>query len=151
MTVLTRDVYQRYLVRNQSQRHYVRIGQAIVLGLLGVAYWLSLQESDLLVNIINLSGSGALQLLPAILGVCFPGGRSLSKAGVLWGLAASVATLWWSLLLDPNPLGIHGGLWGLAANFVVAVAVSAVTKPPSAETVERVHGEVERFVRGDED
>ena len=150
MTVLTRDVYQRYLVRGRSQRHYVRFGQGIVLALLAVAYWLSLQESALLVSIINLSGSGALQLLPAIVGICFPGGRSLSKAGVLAGLAAGVATLWWSLLLDPNPVGIHGGLWGLAANLAVAVAVSAVTTRPSAETVERVHGEVERFVYGDD-
>ena len=100
-------------------------------------------------SIINLSGSGALQLLPAIFGVCFPGGRSLSKAGVLWGLGAGVATLWWSLLVYPNPLGIHGGLWGLAANFAVAIAVSTVTTRPSAETIERVHGEVERFVHGD--
>ena len=151
MTVLTRDVYQRYLARDRSQKHYVRVGQGIVLALLGVAYWLSLQESALLVSIINLSGSGALQLLPAIIGVCFPGGRSLSKAGVLAGLAAGVATLWWSLLLDPNPMGIHGGLWGLAANFVVAVAVSTVTRGPSEETVERVHGEVERFVYGDDE
>ena len=43
---------------------------------------------------------------------------------------------------------MHGGLWGLFANTLLAVAVSAFTPGPSRETVARVHGEVERFVYG---
>jgi hypothetical protein len=46
---------------------------------------------------------------------------------------------------------MHGGIWALLVNMVVAVAVSAVTPRPSAETVRRVHGEVERFVYGTEE
>ena len=157
MTVLTRDVYQRYVARDRSQAHYVLIGRLIVLALLAVAFALSITESDLLVAIVTLSGAGALQLMPAIVGVCFPGGRSLSRAGVLAGLGAGLGTLALTLGLDlgvdlpwgAHPLGIHGGLWGLAVNSILAVAVSAVTPGPSRRTVARVHGEVERFVHGD--
>jgi len=158
MTVLTRDVYQRYIARGRSQAHYVFVGRAIVFALLAVAFALSITESDLLVAIVTLSGAGALQLMPSIVGVCFPGRRSLSRAGVLAGLGAGLLTLALTLPLNlgfalpwgAHPLGMHGGLWGLLANLVAAVGVSAVTAGPSAETVARVHGEVERFVYGGE-
>ena len=158
MTVLTRDVYQRYVARGKSQAHYVFVGRAIVFALLGVAFALSITESDLLVAIVTLSGAGALQLMPAIVGVCFPGRRSLSRTGVLAGLGAGLSTLALTLPLSlgltlpwgAHPLGIHGGVWGLLANTLVAVAVSAFTAGPSRETVARVHGEVERFVYGSE-
>ena len=158
MTVLTRDVYQRYVARGKSQAHYVFVGRAIVFALLGVAFALSITESDLLVAIVTLSGAGALQLMPAIVGVCFPGRRSLSRTGVLAGLGAGLSTLALTLPLGlgltlpwgAHPLGIHGGVWGLLANTLVAVAVSAFTAGPSRETVARVHGEVERFVYGSE-
>ncbi|SVE00231.1 uncharacterized protein METZ01_LOCUS453085 [marine metagenome] len=45
---------------------------------------------------------------------------------------------------------MHGGVWSLLVNAAVAVGVSAVTRPPSDETIERIHGELERFVYGSE-
>jgi solute:Na+ symporter, SSS family len=104
---------------------------------------------DFLVVVVTLSGSGALQLMPAILGVCFPARRVLTRAGVLAGIGAGLAALYATLVVAPHPLGMHGGVWSLLVNGLVAVAVSAVTRPPSTATVERVHGEMERFVYGD--
>ena len=151
MTVLTRDVYQRFMRPNETQGHYINVGRAIVVGLLVVGYLLSVGTSDLLVVLVTLSGAGALQLMPAILGVCFPGGRTLTRAGVVAGIAAGLVTLYVTLVVSPHPLGMHGGLWGLLVNTAVALNVSAYTTPPSTETIERVHGEVERFVYGTED
>jgi hypothetical protein len=45
---------------------------------------------------------------------------------------------------------MHGGIWALLVNFLVTASVSRFTAPPSAETVNRVHGEMERFVYGTE-
>jgi SSS family solute:Na+ symporter len=149
MTVLTRDVYQRYIAPERSQSHYVWVGRGIVAGLLVIAYALSVRTFDFLVVLVTLSGAGALQLMPAILGVCFPGRRTLTRAGVLAGLGAGLVSLYVTLWLMPHPLGIHGGIWSLLVNAAVAMNVSAVTAPPSAETVERVHGELERFVYGE--
>jgi len=150
MTVLTRDVYQRYVAPGRAQAHYIAVGRVIIAGLLVVGYLLSVGTYDFLVVLVTLSGAGALQLMPAILGVCMPGRRSLSGAGVLAGIVVGLLALYVTLVLIPHPLGMHGGVWSLFVNAVVAVGVSAVTRPPSDETVERIHGELERFIYGSE-
>jgi SSS family solute:Na+ symporter len=151
MTVLTRDVYQRFIRPNESQGHYINVGRAIVVGLLVIGYMLSVGTFDYLVVLVTLSGAGVLQLMPAILGVCFPGARTLTRAGVVSGIVAGLVTLYLTLVVVPHPLGMHGGLWGLLVNTAVALNVSVFTPPPSAETIRRVHGEVERFVYGAEE
>jgi Na+/proline symporter len=55
-----------------------------------------------------------------------------------------------SLIGSPHPLGLHGAVWSVLANFAVTIAVSRFSRAPSAETVARIHGEVERFVYGGE-
>jgi SSS family solute:Na+ symporter len=151
MTVLTRDVYQRYVLPGRTDKHYVWVGRAIVLALLFVGYELSVHTYGFLVTLVTLSGSGALQLMPAILGVCFPGKRVLTRWGVLSGLSASMGALYYTLVVHPMLLGVHGGIWSLGVNFAVAIVVSTFTRPPSADTVRRVHGELERFVYGTEE
>ena len=151
MTVLTRDIYQRYINPDESQAHYVWVGRGIVLGLLVVGYYLSVLRLDFLVVLVTLSGAGALQLMPAILGVCFPGGRTLTRAGVVAGISTGLAALYITLVVSPHPLGLHGAIWSLLINTAVAISVSAVTPSPSKETIERVHGELERFVYGTEE
>jgi SSS family solute:Na+ symporter len=149
MTVLTRDIYQRYVAPDRSQAHYVTVGRVIIVALLVVGYFLTVTTADFLVVLVTLSGAGALQLMPAILGVCFPGGRTLTRVGVVAGIIAGMVTLYITLWVSPHPMGMHGGLWGLLVNTAVAMNVSAFTEAPSPETIERVHGEVERFVYGD--
>ncbi len=148
MTVLTRDVYQRYVRPDASQGHYILVGRILVLGLLGVGYMLSVTTFDFLVTLVTMSGAGALQLMPAILGVCFPTRRPLTKAGVLAGIGVGLTTLYLTLMTWPHPLGLHAAVWSVGVNGLVAWAVSRVTAPPSDATVERIHGEVERFVYG---
>ena len=149
MTVLTRDVYQRYVAPSAEPSHYIFAGRLIVVGLLVIGYLLSVSTSQFLVVLVALSGAGALQLMPAILGVCFPTRYLFTRTGILVGLAIGVATLYVTLLAFPHPLGMHGGLWALLANTITTVAVSGVTTRPSAATVRRIHGELERFVYGE--
>jgi len=151
MTVLTRDVYQRYVRPGASQDHYVRVGRMFVILLLGIGYLLSVRTFGFLVVLVTLSGSGALQLLPALIGVCFPGGRTLTRAGVLAGLGVGIVTLYVTLVVHPHPLGLHGGIWALLLNSVTTLIVSRFTPAPAADTVRRVHGELDRFVYGTEE
>jgi SSS family solute:Na+ symporter len=148
MTVLTRDVYQRYMVRDASQAHYIRVGRVIVLGLLLVGYLLSVTTAQFLVVLVSLSGAGALQLMPAVLGVCFPTRRPLTRTGVLCGIATGLITLWFTLIVTPHPFGLHAGVWSLLANAITTLIVSRLTRAPSAATRRRIHGEVERYVYG---
>lgn len=149
MTVLTRDVYQRYVAPNRSQGHYVAFGRCVVLVLLAVGYFLSVNEIDFLVSLVTLAAAGALQLMPAVLGVCFPGRRTTTAAGAVAGIATGLVVLYLTRIEFVRPLGVHEAVWSLAANFVATWAVSRMTRPPSSETVERIHGEVESFVYGD--
>ena len=146
MTVLTRDVYQRYIAKDRSQGHYLVFGRCVVGVLLLVGFYLTVSQLDFLVTLVTLSGAGALQLMPAVLGVCYPGRRLNTATGVVAGILAGLVTLYLTRVQFPQPLGLHEALWSLAVNFVVTIIVSRFTRPPSAATVERIHGEVERFV-----
>lgn len=159
MTVLTRDVYQRYIAPRASQAHYILVGRAIVLALLLVGYVLSVTTFQFLVVLVSLSGAGALQLMPAILGVCFPGRTLLTRTGVLSGVGVGLATLYLTLDMpgvhllvgdqfSAHPLGLHAGVWSLLANAAVTFVVSRFTRRPTPATVRRIHGEIERFVHG---
>ncbi len=98
---------------------------------------------------VALSGAGALQLLPGIIGVCFPSRFLFTRAGILCGIGVGTATLYVTLMVMPHPLGLHGGVWSVIANFLTVMVVSLGTHRPSASTVERIHGEIERFVYGE--
>ena len=149
MTVLTRDIYQRFVAPERSQAHYVMFGRGVVLVLLAVGYVLSVSTFDFLVTLITLSGAGALQLMPAILGVCYPGRRCTTRNGVIAGISAGLITLYVTRVMVFQPLGIHEAIWSLAVNFAVTIVVSRVSEPPSERTRARIHGEIERFVYGD--
>ena len=149
MTVLTRDIYQRFVAPERSQAHYVLFGRGVVLVLLAVGYVLSVSTFDFLVTLITLSGAGALQLMPAILGVCYPGRRVTTRNGVIAGIIAGLLVLYVTRVVIFQPLGIHEAVWSLGVNFVVTIVVSRFSAPPSDETRNRIHGEIERFVYGD--
>ena len=149
MTVLTRDIYQRFVAPERSQAHYVLFGRGVVLVLLAVGYVLSVSTFDFLVTLITLSGAGALQLMPAILGVCYPGRRVTTRNGVIAGIIAGLLVLYVTRVVIYQPLGIHEAVWSLGVNFVVTIIVSRFSAPPSDETRNRIHGEIERFVYGD--
>jgi SSS family solute:Na+ symporter len=148
MTVLTRDVYQRYISPGANQAQYILVGRMIVLVLLVIGYILSVTRFEFLVVLVALSGAGALQLMPAILGVCLPTRRLFTRSGVLAGIGVGLMMLYLTLVVIPHPLNLHGGVWSVLANFLVTIIVSRFSRPPSAETVRRIHGEVERFVYG---
>ncbi len=137
-TVLTRDIYQRYVKRSATREHYIMVSRLFILALLVVAYLLSLGQSGYLVIIVTLSGAGALQLLPAVTAALFPSRRwRLTSAGVIAGIVAGLATLVLTLIVWPHPFTLHGGVWGTAINWIVALAVSRVTQPVSEATVSR--------------
>ena len=148
MTVLTRDIYQRYVRKDADQKHYVFVGRLIVVGLRVVGYFLSLYKAQFLVILVALSGAGSLQLAPALVGTLFPSRFLFTARAITFGLLASLVTLFYTLVVNPHPLDIHGGVWAVAVNFVLVILISRRTAPPSLETVQRIHGAVEEFVHG---
>ena len=113
-----------------------------------IGYILSVKTFSFLVTLVALSGSGALQLLPAMLGVCYPVQRPFTRNGVLMGMLFGFIVLYWALVVSPNPLGIHAALWSLGFNLLVCMVVSRFTQPPSETTVNRIHGTLEEYIYG---
>lgn len=148
MTVLTRDIYQRYLAPDRPASHYLWAGRCIVVGLVIVGYILSVRTFSFLVTLVALSGSGALQLLPGILGVCYPVRKPFTKMGVLFGMFVGFCTLYWALVLSPNPFGIHAAIWSLGTNSLICIVVSRFTEPPARSTINRIHGTLEEYIYG---
>lgn len=149
MTVLTRDVYQRYVDPHAGEARVVAVGRAIVVALLVVGYWLSMSSSSLLVVVVTMSGAGALQLMPAITAICFPARRLPGAAGILAGIGAGLAVLYVTTVAAPNPLGLHGGVWALGANWLVVWLVSAVAGPAPVASARRIHAAIEQEIYGE--
>ncbi len=78
-----------------------------------------------------------------------PSKRLTTRIGVLAGIAVGLVILYIMLFVKPNWFGVHHGVWALGANFLTTYAVSRFTAPPSVDTVERIHGEIENFVYAD--
>jgi solute:Na+ symporter, SSS family len=146
--VLTRDLYQKVLRPQASERQMVVLSRVVIVlfGLLG--YYVALRRPGLIFDLVALSVAGVLQFAPAIVTVLFPSGRTrvwLTSAGATAGIVVGVAVTmmltfpdWFGLGIDPNPLELHGGLWGLAANVVVGLVVSRFTPQPPEDAVLRI-------------
>ena len=87
------------------------------------------------------SNGGVAALAPAMLGGIY-WKRSTPQAA-LWSIIIGEAVMLFTTFVIKNPLGIMGGLWGLAVALIVFVVVSLNTKPLS-ETVEIIDS-VNRF------
>lgn len=152
--VLTNDVYRKGLGKEPDERRVVSIGRVIIIIFSLLGWLFAILRPGLIFDLVAMSVAGVAQFLPAVIAVTYPTGRPwLTKSGVSAGIIAGVAVT--ALLLFPdrlgipiprNPFSVHAGVWGLIVNFVVAVLVSLFTKPPSKETIERIHGYLDEVV-----
>ena len=70
-----------------------------------------------------------------------------SQLGALVGLA----TLYVTTVVSPHPWGMHGGIWALMVNWLLAWSLTLVTAAPEPARVGRIHGALEEFVYGSPD
>jgi len=140
--ILTRDIYQRYVRPGASERELIWVGRLWII-LWGLIAWVfTVRKPGLIFDIVALSASGTLQFLPAVLQAVIPTKRNwVNKYGVIAGVAAGLAV---NVALSnrfpiAGALGIEGyhpavaGVIGLAVNALVALIISAFTKPVSRE------------------
>ena len=99
--------------------------------MLVIGVGLSMISLNTIEILINLTLAGFTQILIPVLGI-FVFKRMTTQGaclGYLTGLIVTyLGTVHWN-----NPLGFMGGMWGLAANAIVCIVVSMVTKPISPE------------------
>jgi len=155
--VLVRDLYQRYIKPQASQKHLVNASRFLVLPLYLLGCWFALMKPGILFEIVLIAGAGTLQLLPAVIGAIYPMRFKLTKAGVISGIVVG-AFMQFPLLLFPrwgwlpkewlNPYDFHAGVWGLVFNIIIAIIVSLFTRKPSTQATEKFHGYLEAEIYG---
>ena len=162
-TVFTYDLYQSYIHKGASDRHYMAVGRWATVG--GIL--LSIATAYAAINFNNIMDTLQLvfSFVNAPLFATFLLGMFWKRAtghgafaGLIAGTAAAMLHHGLTLPIEAHP-GIHGGwiavlhhypsdmaqnFWGaifaFSTNFIVAVVVSLSTKPrPEAELVGLVH------------
>lgn len=136
-TVVTMDIYQRYVNRKAGQERIVSIGRMSLVGFSLAAYVLALTVPGLLVTIGIAALAGTAQLIVPTIGAIT--WRRAHPTAAFWGLLAGVICVL-VLTYGPtvsNPLGLHAGIWGLLLNSGLLVGLSLVLKRQDHEVVER--------------
>ena len=162
-TVFTYDLYQSYIHKGASDRHYMMVGRWATVG--GILLSIATAYADISFNNIMDTLQLVFSFVNAPLFATFLLGMFSKRttghgafAGLIAGTGAAVLHHGLSLPLEARP-GIHGGwitvlhhypsymaqnfygaIWAFSANFIVAVAVSLLTKArPEEELVGLVH------------
>jgi SSS family solute:Na+ symporter len=162
-TVFTYDLYQSYIHKGASDRHYMMVGRWATVG--GVLLSIATAYAAISFNNIMDTLQLVFSFVNAPLFATFLLGMFSKRttghgafAGLIAGTGAAVLHHGLSLPLEARP-GIHGGwitvlhhypsdmaqnfygaIWAFCANFIVAVLVSLVTKPRlESELVGLVH------------
>jgi solute:Na+ symporter, SSS family len=124
-SMLTKDVYGRYLRPEAGEAELTRVGKScswlLVIALVSLA--IVLRESTSLVDLLDRKLDLMAQLVPAfILGLRWTG---LRTGPTFLGMAAGVTVaLWLAYTTDGRLAGFHPGLYGLAVNMAIAVCGS---------------------------
>ena len=162
-TVFTYDLYQSYIHKGASDRHYMAVGRWATVGgiLLSIATAYAAISFNNIMDTLQLVFSfvNAPLFATFLLGMFWKRATGHGAfAGLIAGTGAAVLHHGLSLPIEANP-GIHGGwihvlfhypsdmaqnfygaIWAFSFNLVVTVVVSLMTRPkPEAELVGLVH------------
>ncbi len=138
-SVFTQDmpkVFSKEQQASLSEAKLVLFGRIMVFVVLGISYYISLHSLGQLVTMgIQLAYPGYLVALPAVVGGIW--WKRGNGTGMMWGLIAGLATIYYTTYVDRNPMAIHSGLWGLGVCTAVYIAGSLASSPTSQATLAR--------------
>ncbi|MCA9121713.1 MAG: sodium:solute symporter family protein [Planctomycetaceae bacterium] len=126
-SMLTKDLYGRYLNPQATEKHLTRVGKICSWALIAVLVILAIQLRDTtLVKLLDRKFDLLVQLAPAFfIGLHWP---TLRATPTLLGIIAGLAVVFGILAVDQfsdadysKVAGIHPGLFGLAVNAAIAV------------------------------
>ena len=116
---------------DQAQRTLMRV-LVVVVG--AAAYIFALNEGFSLVELLLASYGIICQFMPALLSAMY--WRRATTAGVLSGLlAGSAVSVFFFLVPELKPFGVHEGILGLALHLPVLIGVSLAGRPQEDEHV----------------
>ncbi|TVR28775.1 MAG: sodium:solute symporter family protein [Balneolaceae bacterium] len=118
---------------DKNERLLIQIS-VLVIGL--IAYLFAVVIDVSIVALLLGSYGGVAQIFPVIFAMFY--WRRATKAGALAGLFGGIAVNTLFLMFpEIKPLPMHEGMYGLAANVILLIGISLVTKPDDPERVEK--------------
>jgi len=141
-TLWTKDIYQKFLVSNKDERHYMIVGKVLTLVFVVIGVFLApLTERfpsifGYMQTMLSIFQGPLLSII--VLGLLW---RRANAKGAIAGLCVGVftsTTLFWmqDLLFDiPEPF-LYIAWWAFLVGLVTTVVVSLATKPEPAEKIE---------------
>lgn len=136
-TIVTMDIYQRYVNRSASQQRIVTVGRWSLVVFSLIAYVMALTVPGILVTIGIAALAGTAQLIVPTVGAIT--WQRAHPAAAFWGLLAGIGCV---LLLTFSPMagapfGFHAGVWGLLMNGTLFIVLSLVLARRDRDVVER--------------
>jgi len=133
--IIARNWIQKGLWPKASDMATAWTARALTFIITIICLLLSLYAPALLVFLLLVAYAFVVQFFPGtVFGYSW---RRATKAGIASGIIVGCLVVILTTFVWRDPLGIHSGIWGLAANFAVAIPVSLLTPPPKEETLKR--------------
>lgn len=132
-TMLIKDFYKGFVSPDADDLKAIKFARILNFIILGICIVLVLRPQTTIWRLTEIKFEGILQAAPPLLlGLYW---TKTNKNAILTGMiAGAVLAIGMSLSGHPMYMGIHGGVWGLMLNFIVAIVLSFVFKTPE-ETV----------------
>lgn len=138
-SILSRDIYQRFLKPNATNRQMLVASRLIILLIGVVGYILALVEPPAIFSLVVFAYGvlGNSFLVPYVAAVYWPAANKVGAvAAMIGGAATNVA---WEVLGLAGPTAVHPFLAGLVASFLCMIIFNRFGQSPSAEIVNMVH------------
>ncbi|QQK76457.1 sodium:solute symporter family protein [Salicibibacter cibarius] len=133
-SMISNDVYGKYINKSAPDERKVKVGKFVGVILVALLLWVAWNPPGTLFQIFVLKFEILVQVAPAfILGLYW---KRLSSTAVFWGMlvGATIAGVM-TLIGHETAFGIHGGVYGLAVNFMICVAGSLMV--PTSQDYKR--------------
>jgi solute:Na+ symporter, SSS family len=136
-SMLTRDIYKKFFKPKMSHAEQKLFGRAMVVLVVGAALLVATFSKDALVLLGGLAVAFGFQMWVPLASVCyFPW---MTREGVSWGLLAGIVGVMLTESIGQNVFGgalpwgrwpwtMHSAFWGIFANLLVAIPISAMTQ-----------------------
>jgi SSS family solute:Na+ symporter len=136
-SMLTRDIYKKFFKPKMSHGEQKFFGRIMVVFVVGAALLVATFSKDALVLLGGLAVAFGFQMWVPLASVCyFPW---MTREGVSWGLLAGIIGVMLTESIGQNIFGgalpwgrwpwtMHSAFWGMFANLLVAIPISAMTQ-----------------------
>ncbi|RLB35885.1 MAG: hypothetical protein DRH12_16335 [Deltaproteobacteria bacterium] len=146
-SLITRDIWVRYIDRKADYKRETLIGKVFVLLVTVLMYVFVLTKPGFIV-VLGTAGAGiciAAYIFPTI-GVLF--WPRVGKTAALWSLIVAGAVSFVTFAIWKFPYGVHNTLWGMFAGLITFLILTYTTKPLPYEQQEKFHGYLTSVIHG---